>query len=166
MRRGLLFGVVSLFVSACGGGGGGSSTPTNPSPQPQANRAPTITNMQVAPSFGIAGITQFNFASSATDQDGDSLSYTWEFADGNTRTGASVIHNYLSNAYGTGNVRLIVSDGKGGSVSDTRPVTVGNVGGNGAALFATPFKCVRRSFRTRVATSPALGQPAAVVWCQ
>lgn len=127
MRRVLWCGVVCLSAVGCGGGGG-SSTPTTPTPQPQANRAPTINSMTVSPTFGIAGITQFNFASSATDPDGDSLTYSWEFADGNTKTGASTIHNY-GNVAGSGSVRLTVSDGKGGTISDIRPVTVGNMSG-------------------------------------
>jgi hypothetical protein len=57
------------------------------------------------------------------------LTYTWEFADGNTRTGASVAYNY-GNVFGSGDVLLTVSDGKGGTVSDRRPVTVGNLTGD------------------------------------
>ena len=145
MRRALTCVAVTILVAACGGGG--SSTPTNPTPQPQpqANRAPTITNMQATPTFGIAGITQFTFSSSATDADGDTVSYSWEFADGNTRTGASVTHNYSASAFGTGNVRLTVTDGRGGTVSETRQVTVGNVGGEWSGTIRNTIQ-VRASF--------------------
>jgi hypothetical protein len=85
--------------------------------------------MQASPAFGIAGITQFNFSSSASDPDGDALTYKWDFADGATRDGAAVAYNY-GNVFGSSVVRLTVTDGKGGTASDTRPVTVGNLGGN------------------------------------
>jgi hypothetical protein len=126
--NGALALTLTIILAACGSSSSPAPTPT-PTPQPQPNRAPTITSMTVAPAFGIAGVTQFNVSSSATDADGDALTYTWEFADGSTGVGASIAHNY-GNIYGTGDVRLTVSDGKGGTVSDTRPVTVGNLSGD------------------------------------
>lgn len=132
MKRVAPLVVVLTLTAAAAACGGGGSSPTGPTPQPQptpqANRAPTITSMTVTPSFGIMGLTQFNFASSATDQDGDALTYAWEFADGGTATGASTIHTYI-NVGGTGDVRLTVSDGRGGTVTSTRPVTVGTMSG-------------------------------------
>jgi PKD domain len=134
-----------LTLAACGGGSSPSGPTPQPQPQPQANRAPTITSMTVAPSFGIAGIIQFNFASSATDPDGDALTYSWEFADAQTSTGASTIHNY-GNVAGTGDVRLTVRDGKGGTVSDTRPVTVGSLSGDWSGTIRGAIQ-IRASFQ-------------------
>ena len=126
--NGALALTLTIGLAACGSSSSPAPSPT-PTPQPQPNRAPTITSMTVAPAFGIAGVTQFNVSSNATDPDGDAVTYTWAFADGGTGVGASVAHNY-GNIYGTGDVRLTVSDGKGGTVSDTRSVTVGNLTGD------------------------------------
>ena len=70
--------VLTVVAAACGGEGSSPTAPSNPTPPAtQANRATgVITSMTVSPAFGIAGITQFNFASSANDADGDPLTYT------------------------------------------------------------------------------------------
>jgi len=138
------FFTLTIILAGCGGNSSPAPSPT-PTPQPQPNRAPTITSMTAAPAFGIAGVTQFNVSSSATDPDGDALTYTWEFADGNTRVGASVAYNY-GNIHGAGDVRLTVSDGKGGTVSDTRPVTVGNLTGNWSGTIDNTIQ-IRASFQ-------------------
>lgn len=64
-------------------------------------------------------------ASGSSDVDGDTLSYLWDFGGGNTATGLSVSHTFADN--GTFNVTLTVSDGNGGSSSDTVVVTVNNL---------------------------------------
>ena len=143
--NGALVLILTITLAGCGGGSSPSAPSQTPTPQPQSNRAPTITSMTAAPSFGIYGVTQFNLSSSATDPDGDALTYTWEFADGNTRTGASVAYTY-GNIAGPGNVKLTVSDGKGGTVSDTRPVTIGNLSGDWSGTVAKDIQ-IRASFK-------------------
>jgi hypothetical protein len=101
--------------------------------------------MTVAPTFGVYGVTQFNVSSSATDSDGDALTYTWNFADGSTRTGASVAYTY-GNIAGPGEVKLTVSDAKGGTVSDTRQVTIGNLSGDWSGTLAKVIQ-IRASFK-------------------
>ncbi len=126
MNKSLL---VSLCVvlAGCGGGGGGS-TPTTPTPTPvQQNRAPIINSMAVTPTFGIANITSFTYSASASDPDNDALSYTWSLA-GNAATGSAGQVIFINGFSSTAD--LTVSDGKGGSVSDSRPFTVGSMSGN------------------------------------
>ena len=64
------------------------------------------------------------FAATATDADGDALTYTWDL-DGNgtfETTGATAAATY--NAAGTYNVVVKVTDARGGSATKTVTVTV------------------------------------------
>lgn len=124
-----LIAVIALITAACGGGSS-SPAPTAPSqttPPPPANRAPTIVSMSVSPQFGIQSLTLFTFSGNATDPDGDGLSYSWNLG-GTTLTGSSVTGTFSSG--GTGTATLTVSDGKGGTATDSRTFIVGSATGN------------------------------------
>lgn len=58
----------------------------------------------------------------ATASAGCSLSYTWDFGDGNTASGASPCHTYA--VEGTYTVTLTVTDGAGASDTSTTTITV------------------------------------------
>ena len=128
MRR-LVLALALSAVSACGGDSKDSSTPTTPTPPtpaPAQNRSPQITAMTVTPAFGIAFLTSFSFSASATDADGDTLSYSWDLA-GTSFSGTSGT-TVFTNGF-SGEARLTVSDGKGGSATDTRGFVVGSMSG-------------------------------------
>jgi PKD repeat protein len=64
-------------------------------------------------------------ASASNDPDGDSLTYSWDFGDGNSDTGLTVSNT--SNTYsdgGTYTVVLSVDDGNGGTDTATQVITV------------------------------------------
>ncbi len=82
--------------------------------------------MTFSPSFGIQQLASFSYSASATDPDGDTLTYTWDIA-GNVRTGSSGSISFSNG--GNGTARVTVSDGKGGSASDSRTFTVGSMTG-------------------------------------
>ncbi|MFF5204391.1 S8 family serine peptidase [Streptosporangium sp. NPDC000396] len=64
-----------------------------------------------------------NFNGSASsDPDGTIASYAWEFGDGTTGTGATIVHFY--NTAGAKTVKLTVTDDKGATGSVTKTVTV------------------------------------------
>jgi hypothetical protein len=79
------------------------------------------------------------FAVAASDANGDTLSYSWNFGDSLTGSGASILHAYAS--VGTYTATVTVSDGHGGSVSSSVTVTVTasiaiNSGGGAVGGFA------------------------------
>jgi hypothetical protein len=120
--------VVLLVLVACGGGKSSSSapsTPTTPTPAPApTNRAPVINSMNFAPTFGIAQQTQLSFNASASDPDGNSISYAWDVA-GNPFTGTNGTITFSNG--GSGTARVIVTDSKGATATDTRTFTVGGI---------------------------------------
>lgn len=73
-----------------------------------------------------SGLTASVNGSGSTDPDGDALTYSWTWGDGGTSTGVTASHAYA--AAGTYTVGLTVSDGRGGSASTTRSVTVATGG--------------------------------------
>ncbi len=121
--------LAAAALAACGGGGGGgTSTPTTPTPPaPAANRNPSITAMNFSPAFGIASLTRFDYSASASDPDGDPVTFTWDVA-GNAASGASGSITFAPPG-GSGTVRVTASDGKGGTATDTRQFTVGSANG-------------------------------------
>jgi len=86
----------------------------NPGPQHPVAAATFTPNNAVAPanvSFSALG---------SSDSDGSIVSYNWDFGDGNTGSGVSPSHNYVST--GTYAVTLIVTDSQG--LTDTITLAV------------------------------------------
>lgn len=126
----LVLGAASLALAACGGGsssdsGGGGTTPTNRAPAANAGAAQSVDEFDVVTLSG-----------SATDPDGDALTYTWTQLSGTTVTlsDTSVAAPTFDapdvtavNTPETLRFQLRVSDG---SLSDTATVdiTVADVG--------------------------------------
>ena len=104
------------------------------------NHPPVGGNVTVMPTaVGMADVTPFSFDSTASDEDGDQLTYAWDFGDGRTGTGKTPIHIYA--ATGTFSVTLRVTDGKTVPVSATGvSVTVApNVTGTWVGVGGIPF---------------------------
>jgi len=81
INRLVLTGIACTFLVGCGGGSGsGSTPPPPPPPPPPTNQAPSA--MASAPmSVDEADIVSLD-ASSSTDADGDTLSYSWTQSSG------------------------------------------------------------------------------------
>lgn len=123
-------------MTACGGGSSPTSptgqTPpptTNPptTPPPATNRNPVIANVNVSPAFGVAGLTTFAMTTSGSDPDGDTVSFEWDFGDGTRNVGPAFSKTYGS--AGAATVRVTASDGKGGTATDSRTITIGSLTG-------------------------------------
>ncbi|HYG73666.1 MAG TPA: Ig-like domain-containing protein [Planctomycetota bacterium] len=101
---------------------------------------PAFTSMPSATGSLTAGQTT-EFSAAASDPNGDTLTYSWNFGDGSIGSGASVTHTYT--APGSYTVQVSVSDGKGGSASTTFNVQI-----------AAPFS-VNVNFQSAGAATPA-----------
>lgn len=89
----------------------------------------TVTSGNHAPvakiKSSVDGLT-LTYASESTDEDGDTLTYKWNFGDGSTSETESGTHTYAKE--GTYIVTLTASDGKAESQPATKNVTVGATG--------------------------------------
>lgn len=88
-----------------------------------SNRAPEITLTASATNLTAGEAVTFSVA--ATDADGDSLHYFWDFGDGSVGYGAPVLTHSFTNFPGAAVVRCEVSDGRGGMASRQLPVWLG-----------------------------------------
>ena len=80
-----------------------------------------VAALNITPSgIGMAGLTEYRFDGSGSS--GESLSYSWDFGDGDRGTGTVVTHVY--NAAGTYDVTLTVRDGTR-TATTTGSATVG-----------------------------------------
>ena len=78
-------------------------------PSPTTNRAP-VAAFTISSNPATVGTSLSFNASTSSDPDGDTLSYTWNFGDTNTSTGVTTSHTFATT--GSFSVSLSVSDGK------------------------------------------------------
>ncbi|HLX65268.1 MAG TPA: PKD domain-containing protein, partial [Planctomycetota bacterium] len=93
------------------------------------NTPPVISSIPIAtPSPALVG-QSISLTAAATDADGDTLSYVWNFGEGTNANGPSVSHTYTQ----PGNylVFLVVTDPSSAFVYDQVTVTVNGTGGGG-----------------------------------
>ncbi len=89
------------------------------------NHNPVISSFTVSPTSINNPYETATFTASATDEDGDTLTYEINFGDGNSATGSTITHAYTEAGQYT--VTLTVSDGNGGISTKQLTVTVNDL---------------------------------------
>src|SRR3989442_5387495 len=111
-----------LWIGLAGGGAAATAVALA-----TRNHAPKLGAVTASPATGLMSASIITFNASASDDDGDSLTYTWDFGDGSsTATGNAPTHVY--NAANTFTARVTVSDGKK-DVSSTTSVAIRSLAG-------------------------------------
>jgi len=87
----------------------------------EGNRNPELT-ASVSPSYGFSPL-EVTCTSSATDLDGDTLKYKWDFGTGDTSNVPNTTYAYSVD--GSYTVQITVTDGKGGSAVEVFTIVVG-----------------------------------------
>jgi hypothetical protein len=112
----------ALLAVYCGGNG--ATTPTAPS---HVTQPPTATFSSAAPGgTPIAGASVVTFTATGSDPAGGSVSFAWDFGDGQSGAGASVTHVFAK----AGTMPVVLSaTGQGGVTKVTNNVVVKSMEG-------------------------------------
>jgi hypothetical protein len=132
--------LAALALAGCGGGGEGEQTSAPATPGTGANSAPTI---QGSPSTSVAAGQAYSFQPTASDPDGDALTFTISnppaWATFNASTGKISGTPSAADVATYSNIRVTVSDGKGGTASTGMfAITVTDLGTGSVTLSWTP----------------------------
>ncbi|MCH7701018.1 MAG: PKD domain-containing protein, partial [Planctomycetes bacterium] len=109
----------------------------------EGNEFDPVASFTAVPTTGPAPLTAAFDASASSDEDGDSLTYSWDYDDGETDAGVNVTHTFTT--AGAFNVVLTVDDGRGRSDEVNMLINVLSSPSSGAVPVA------------RIATGPRSG---------
>jgi putative Ig domain-containing protein len=128
-----------LALTACGGGGDGGGDAGTAAPATGANSAPTI---QGSPSANVSAGQAYSFQPTASDSDGDSLTFSVTnlpgWASFNQSTGRISGTPTAADVATYSNIRVTVSDGKASASTALFAITVTAMGTASVTLSWTP----------------------------
>ncbi len=122
--------LTGLLSSSCDNRGGSvPTTPTPPAPVVPApapvNRAPIVTGIDVSPQgVSLVAPTVMTFTASASDPDGDALTYDWNVGDGTSASNVGPTTKHVSGSAGLLAVAATVRDPAGAEATRHVPVPV------------------------------------------
>jgi hypothetical protein len=156
------FGTFTVQVTATNDSGKGSATITMTVDPKTDNAPPTITSTSATPNPAQTG-QQVAFFAAATDPENVVPTFTWDFKDGSTGSGASVYHTF--SAAGTYAVQVSASDGVN-TVTNTVSVTVSTSSSSNPVVTSISASSNPAQINTAVTfTAVASGtQPLAYSW--
>ncbi|MCC5789963.1 MAG: PKD domain-containing protein [Opitutales bacterium] len=126
------------------------------------NQAPTPAFTH-SDTFGIPPVTVHFDATDSTDPEGDPLTYSWDFGDGGTATGATPSHTFTE--FGDFPVTLTVDDGEGNSVELTQNLRIQNLPPNPSFTFSPNGGNAPRTITFDASgSSDPEGQPLTFSW--
>jgi putative Ig domain-containing protein len=130
---------VLVVLAGCGGGGDSDKTSAPATPGTGANAAPTI---QGAPSTSVVAGQAYSFQPSASDPDGDTLTFSVSnlpaWASFNQSTGRISGTPDAADVATYSNIRVTVSDGEASASTASFAITVTDVGTASVTLSWTP----------------------------
>lgn len=132
--------LTAVLLGGCGGGGGGDSSSANANPPPSGtNGAPSISG---SPASSVVAGQAYSFQPSATDPNGDQLTFTVAnlpgWASFNASTGRITGTPTATQVGAYSNIRISVSDGTTNASLAAFSITVSDVGNGSATLSWTP----------------------------
>ena len=92
---------------------------------PISTNQPPVASFTHSPTSPVAGVSVDFNATASSDPDGSIVSYSWDFGDGGTASGAVVTHAFATN--GAYSVTLTVTDNEGASDSEAKTIVVQSV---------------------------------------
>jgi hypothetical protein len=134
-----LVALIAVLLGGCGGGGGGASSAGANSPNTGANGAPTITG---SPASSVAAGQAYSFQPSATDPNGDQLTFSVTNLPGwatfNTSNGRISGTPTAAQVGAYSDIRISVSDGATNVSLAAFSITVNEMGTGTATLSWAP----------------------------
>ena len=127
--------IISVALSGCGGQA--DNQPVQAPPEP-VNNSPVITGIQADPEV-VQPLGKSNIACSASDADGDALTYRWTASAGTIDSSEAAVTWTAPKDPGIYKITVVVSDGKGGAALVDAAITVPEKPNNPPVITALKF---------------------------